>query len=79
MDYSSIQMAILSGIDLRQILTELASMSLESQTLTKINIVQEQITNMISVLISTQEELINLLIENRELRQKVKSRMGHPR
>jgi hypothetical protein len=79
MDYSSIQIAILSGIDLRQILTELASMSLESQTLTKINIVQEQITNMISVLISTQEELINLLIENRELRQKVKSRMGHPR
>ena len=79
MDYSSIQMAISSGIDLRQILTELASMSLESQTLTKINIVQEQITDMISVLISTQEELIKLLIENGELRHKVKSRMGHLR
>src|SRR5215510_7377901 len=77
MDYSSIQMAISSGIDLRQILKELASMSLESQTLTKINIVQEQITDMISVLISTQGELIKLLIENGELRQKVKSRMGY--
>ena len=73
MDYSSIQMAILSGIDLRQILTVLASMSLESQTLTKINIVQEQITDMISVLISTQEELIKLLKENRALRDQLKA------
>jgi len=76
MDYSSIQMAISSGIDLRQILKELASMSLESQTLTKINIVQEQITDMISVLIGTQEELIKLLLENRELRHKVKKQYG---
>ena len=60
MDYSSVQMAISSGIDLRQILTELASMRLKPETLIKINIVQEQITDMISVLISTQEELIKL-------------------
>jgi hypothetical protein len=79
MDYSSIQLAILSGLDLRQILTELASMSLETQTLTKINIVQERITDMISVLISTQGELVKLLIENRELRHKFKSSMGHVR
>jgi hypothetical protein len=72
MDYSSIQLAILSGIDLRQILTELASMKLESQTVTKINIVQERVTDMISVLISTQAELITMLIENRELRYKLK-------
>ena len=79
MDYSSIQLAILSGMDLRQNLTELASASLESQTLTKINIVQERITDMISVLISTQAELITLLIENQELRHKVNSRMGQLR
>jgi hypothetical protein len=73
MDYSSIQSAILSGTTVRQILTGLASMHLEPQTETKINIVQEQITDMISVLISTQAELIKLLTENRELRHQVKS------
>jgi hypothetical protein len=76
MDYSSIQLAILSGIDVHPILTELASMRLKPDTLTKINIVQERITDMISVLISTQAELITLLMENRELRHKVKSSMG---
>ena len=75
MDYSSIQLAILSGIRVRPMLTDLASMSLEPRTLTKVNIVQERITDMISVLISTQAELIKLLIGNRELRHKVKSSM----
>ena len=73
MDYSSIQLAILSGIDVHPILTELASMRLKPDTLTKINIVQERITDMISVLISTQAELIKLLIENQELRHQLKA------
>ena len=73
MEYSSIQSAILSGTSVRQILTGLASMNLEPQTVTKINIVQERITDMISVLLSTQEELIKLLTENRELRHKLKA------
>jgi hypothetical protein len=72
-DYSSIQSAILSGTAVRQILTGLASMNLEPQTVTKINIVQERITDIISVLISTQAELIKLLTENRELRHKLKA------
>ena len=58
---------------MRQILTGLASMNLETQAVTQINIVQERITDMISVLLSTQEELIKLLTENRELRHQVKS------
>jgi CHASE1-domain containing sensor protein len=57
----------------RQILTGLASMNLETQAVTQINIVQERITDMISVLLSTQEELIKLLTENRELRHQVKN------
>jgi predicted RNase H-like nuclease (RuvC/YqgF family) len=73
MHYSSIQAAILSGTAMRQILTGLASMNLETQAVTQINIVQERITDMISVLLSTQEELIKLLTENRELRHQVKS------
>ena len=76
MDYSSIQLAILSGLDVHQTLIELASMNLQRQTLTKINTVQERITDMISVLIGTQEELIKLLIENRELRHKVRKQYG---
>ena len=73
MHYSSIQAAILSGTAMRQILTGLASMNLETQAVTQINIVQERITDMISVLLSTQEELIKLLTENRKLRHQVKS------
>jgi len=42
MDYSSIQVAILSGIDVHPILTELASIRLKPEKLTKINIVQER-------------------------------------
>jgi len=76
MDYASIQLAILSGLDVRQTLTELASMNHQRQTLTKINTVQERITDMISVLIGTQDELIKLLIENRELRHKVNKQYG---
>ena len=76
MDYSSIQLAILSGLDVHQILTELASMNLKRQTLTKINTVQERLTDLISVLIGTQDELIKLLIENRELRHKVTKQYG---
>ncbi len=73
MHYSLIQSAILSGTAMRQILTGLASMNLETQAVTQINIVQERITDMISVLLSTQEELIKLLTENRELRHQVKN------
>jgi len=36
-------------------------------------IVQERITDMIAVLVNTQEELIKLLTENRELRARVKN------
>ena len=72
MNYSSIQSAIMSGDAVRQVLTGLASMNLETQTLKQINIAQERVTNMISVLLSTQGELIKLLAENRELRQQVK-------
>ena len=76
MDYSSIELAILSGLDVRQTLIELASLSLEHQALTKINTVQERLTDLISVLIGTQDELIKLLIENRELRHKVTKQYG---
>ena len=53
-------------------------MNLEPQTITKINIVQERVADMISVLTSTQAELIKLLTENRELRTKLKSVMDKP-
>ena len=73
MNYSSIQSAILSGIATRQILQGLASMNFETKVATQINIVQERITDMIAVLVNTQEELIKLLTENRELRAQVKN------
>ena len=50
MHYSSIQSAILSGTAVRQIFNGLASMNLETRTVTQINIVQERISDMISVL-----------------------------
>ena len=53
-------------------------MNLEPQTITKINIVKERVADMISVLTSTQAELIKLLTENRELRTKLKSVMDKP-
>ena len=73
MNYSSIQSAILSGIATRQILQGLASMNFETKAVTQINIVEERITDVIAVLINLQEELINLLTENRELRTQVRN------
>jgi len=46
-------------------------MNLETKTVEQINIVQEQIADIISVLINTQGELINLITENRALRRQV--------
>ena len=73
MNYSSIQSAILSGTATRQILQGLAGMNFETKAVTQINIVEERITDMIAVLINLQEELINLLTENRELRTQVRN------
>jgi NurA-like 5'-3' nuclease len=73
MHYSSIQSAILSGTAILQILKGLASMKLETKTLEQINAVQERISDMIAVLLSTQEELIKLLKENRALRDQLKA------
>jgi hypothetical protein len=73
MRYSSIQSAILSGTDILQILKGLASMELETKTVEQINAVQERISDMIAVLLGTQEELIKLLKENRELRDRLKT------
>ena len=73
MNYSSIQSAISSGTATLQILQGLASMNFETKVATQINIVQERITDMIAVLGNTQEELIKLLTENRELRAQVKN------
>ena len=73
MNYSSIQSAILSGTATRQVLQGLASMNFETKAVTQINMVQERITDMIAVLVNTQEELIKLLTENRELRAQVRN------
>jgi aromatic ring hydroxylase len=73
MRYSSIQSAILSGTAILQILKGLASMKLETKTVEQINAVQERISDMIAVLLGTQEELIKLLKENRELRDRLKT------
>jgi ATP-dependent Lon protease len=73
MHYSSIQSAILSGTAILQILKGLASMKLETKTVEQINAVQERISDMIAVLLGTQEELIKLLKENRELRDRLKT------
>jgi ATP-dependent Lon protease len=73
MHYSSIQSAILSGTAILQTLKGLASMKLETKTVEQINAVQERISDMIAVLLSTQEELIKLLKENRELRDRLKT------
>jgi NurA-like 5'-3' nuclease len=73
MHYSSIQSAILSGTAILQILKGLASMKLETKTLEQINAVQERISDMIAVLLSTQEELIKLVKENRALRDQLKA------
>ena len=48
-------------------------MNFETKAVTQINIVQERITDMIAVLVNTQEELIKLLTENRELRAQVRN------
>jgi hypothetical protein len=73
MHYSSIQSAILSGTAILQTLKGLASMKLETKTLEQINAVQERISDMIAVLLSTQEELIKLVKENRALRDQLKA------
>ncbi len=73
MHYSSIQSAILSGTAILQTLKGLASMKLETKTVEQINAVQERISDMIAVLLGTQEELIKLLKENRELRDRLKT------
>jgi aromatic ring hydroxylase len=73
MHYSSIQSAILSGTAILQILKGLASMKLETKTVEQISTVQERISDMIAVLVGTQEELIKLLKENRELRDRLKT------
>jgi hypothetical protein len=73
MHYSSIQSAILSGTDILQILKDLASMKLETKTVAQINAVRERISDMIAVLVGTQQELIKLLKENRELRDRLKT------
>jgi hypothetical protein len=72
MHYSSIQSAILSGTDILQILKDLASMKLETKTVAQINAVRERISDMIAVLVGTQQELIKLLKENRELHDQLK-------
>jgi len=72
MNYSSIQSAISSGTATLQILQGLASMNFETKAVTQINIVQERISDMIAVLVNTQEELIKLFTENRELRAQVR-------
>jgi hypothetical protein len=72
MHYSSIQSAILSGNVVLQTLQGLASMDLESKTVAQINVVQDRVSDMIAVLISVQQELIKLLIENRELYDQIK-------
>jgi hypothetical protein len=53
-------------------LKDLASMELETKTLAQINAVRERISDMIAVLVGTQQELIKLLKENRELRDQLK-------
>jgi regulator of replication initiation timing len=73
MHYSSIQSAILSGTAILQTLKGLASMKLETKTVEQISTVQERISDMIAVLVGTQEELIKLLKENRELRDQLKA------
>jgi hypothetical protein len=70
--YSSIQSGIVSGNVVLQMLQGLASMDLESKTVAHINVVQERVSDMIAVLISVQQELIKLLIENRELCDQIK-------
>ena len=72
MHYSSIQSAILSGTHILQILKDLASMELKTKTVAQINAVRERISDMIAVLVGTQQELIKLLKENRELRDQLK-------
>jgi hypothetical protein len=74
MEYSTIQSAILSGTTVRQILTELASMNPEIRTVTQINIVQERVADIILVLINAQEDLIELISENRELRRQLEAK-----
>jgi hypothetical protein len=64
-------MAILSGSAILQILKGLASMKLDTKTLALINTAQQRISEMIAVLLGTQEELIKLLKENRELRDQL--------
>jgi aromatic ring hydroxylase len=73
MHYSSIQSVILSGTAILQTLKGLASMKLETKTVEQISTVQERISDMIAVLVGTQEELIKLLKENRELRDQFKA------
>ena len=73
MHYSSIQSAILSGTAILQTLKGLASMKLETKTVEQISTVQERISDMIAVLVGTQEELIKLLKENRALRDQLKA------
>jgi hypothetical protein len=73
MHYSYIQSAILSGTGVLEILNGLASMKLETETVEQIHAVQERISDMIAVLLGTQEELIKLLKENRELRDQLKA------
>jgi hypothetical protein len=46
----------------------LASVELETKTAAQINAVRERIGDMVAVLLGTQQELIKLLKENRELR-----------
>jgi hypothetical protein len=72
MRYSSIQSAILSGTDILQILKGLANTKLETKTTAQINAVRERIGDMVAVLLGTQQELIKLLKENRELRAQLK-------
>ena len=72
MRYSSIQSAILSGTDILQILKGLANTKLETKTAAQINAVRERIGDMVAVLLGTQQELIKLLKENRELRAQLK-------
>jgi hypothetical protein len=48
-------------------------MKLETKTVEQISTVQERISDMIAVLVGTQEELIKLLKENRELRDQLKA------
>jgi hypothetical protein len=47
-------------------------MELETKNVAQINAVRERISDMIAVLVGTQQELIKLLKENRELRDQLK-------